>query len=67
LLSESPAKILVSYGDCPEIRALYGSKRWRIVEKDWKYSGTYARTDEDKAAGIKEERATGHELLIMNY
>jgi DNA adenine methylase len=65
LLRDSPAKIMLSYDDCDEVRALY--KGWRIEELQWKYSGTYAVSKEDKANGRKERKVTGRELLILNY
>lgn len=67
LVAKTPAKVMISYDDCPETRALYKGKAWRIVELGWKYAGRYARTREDKAQDIKEKKVTGSELLIMNY
>lgn len=67
LLSKCKAKVMVSYDDCEETRALYAAKRWRIVELQWKYSGRYAVTKEDKEQNVKEKKVTGNELLIMNY
>ena len=67
LLTESRAKVMVSYDDCPETRELYRGAPWRIVELRWKYCGRYAMTNENKARNIKEKKVTGNELLIMNY
>ena len=67
LLSKSKAKVMISYDDCPETRALYNAKKWRIEELQWKYCGRYAMTDENKRRNIKEKKVTGSELLIMNY
>jgi len=64
-LSDVPAKVMVSYDDCPEARALY--EGWRFVPLQWKYCGRYAVTKEAKAAGRKEKKVTGRELLILNY
>ena len=64
-LNAAPAKVMVSYDDCPEVRALY--KGWRLVELQWKYCGRYAVTKDAKAAGRKEQKVTGRELLILNY
>ena len=64
-LRDCPAKVMVSYDDCPEVRALY--RGWRIEEMEWKYCGRYAVTKEAKAAGRKEKKVAGRELLILNY
>jgi DNA adenine methylase len=64
-LKATPAKVMVSYDDCPEVRMLYAG--WRIVEILWKYCGTYAVTKAAKANGSKEKKVTGRELLILNY
>ncbi len=64
-LGETSAKVMVSYDDCPEVRDLFDG--WRIEELQWKYCGTYAVSKEDKAGGVKEKKATGRELLILNY
>ncbi|MFH1732017.1 MAG: DNA adenine methylase [Planctomycetota bacterium] len=64
-LKATPAKVMVSYDDCPEVRKLYQS--WRIEELQWKYCGTYAVTKDAKANGLKEKKVTGRELLILNY
>ena len=68
LLAASPAKVMVSYDDRPEIRELYANRsRWRIVELQWKYCGRYAKTNEQRANGHKERKTTGNELLIFNF
>lgn len=67
LLNKSKAKVMVSYDDRPEARALYQSRRWRPLELQWKYCGRYAKTKEDKARGVPEEKVDGQELLILNY
>ena len=64
-LKKTAANVMVSYDDCPEVRALF--KGWRIEALQWKYSGTYAVSKEDKANGSKEKKVTGRELLILNY
>ena len=64
-LKKTPAKVMVSYDDCPEVRKLY--KGWCIEELQWKYCGTYAVTKDAKANGTKEKKVTGRELLILNY
>lgn len=64
-LKKTPARVMVSYDDCPEVRALY--RGWRVEELQWKYCGTYAVSKEAKANGSKEKKATGRELLILNY
>jgi len=67
LLAASPAKAMISYDDRPEIRKLYRDRRWRIIPLEWKYCGRYAVSSDDKAAGRKERKVTGRELLILNY
>ena len=65
-LKDTPAKVMISYDDCSEVRTLY--KGWKHIKKlEWKYSGTYAVSKEAKANGKKEEKVTGRELLILNY
>ena len=64
-LEATPAKVMVSYDDCPEVRKLY--QGWRIEELQWKYCGTHAVTKDAKANGVKEKKVTGRELLILNY
>ncbi|MFO7900613.1 MAG: DNA adenine methylase [Planctomycetota bacterium] len=64
-LRDCPAKVMISYDDCPEVRELY--EGWRFEEMEWTYCGTYAVSKEDKANGRKEEKVTGQELLILNY
>ena len=58
---------MVSYDDRPEVRALYRGSGWRAIALAWKYCGRYAKSDEDRAAGRKERKVTGRELLILNY
>ena len=59
---------MISYGDCPEVRELYAdTAKWRIVELQWPYCGTYAKTREQRNRNMKEKKVMGHELLIMNY
>ena len=67
LLAATPAKVMVSYDDRPEVRALYRGSPWRVIPLAWKYSGRYAMSRADKAAGRKERKVTGRELLILNY
>ena len=57
VLGGTPAKIMLSYDDCPEVRKLY--KGWNFVELNWKYAGTHAVTNVDKANGVKEKKVTG--------
>ena len=66
-LAGTKARVMVSYDDCPEVRALYSGKQWRLVKLEWKYCGRYAVTKEAKASGTKEKKPTGRELLILNY
>lgn len=68
LLAASPARALVSYDDRPEVRKLYIDKTiWRVIPLEWKYCGRYAVSHGDKAAGRKERKVSGQELLILNY
>ena len=62
-----PAKVMISYDDCPGVRKLYSGSRWHLVELRWKYCGTHAVSQEAKAAGQKEKKVDGKELLILNY
>ena len=64
---ECPARVMISYDDCPQARELYAHPKWRFVELQWKYSGTYAVSKQDKAANRKERKVDGQELLILNY
>jgi len=66
-LGRTPAKIMVSYDDCPQARQLYDASKWRFIELKWKYCGRYAVTKEEKANGTKERKVEGRELLILNY
>ena len=65
VLHDCPANVMVSYDDCDAVRELYPD--WRHEPLQWKYSGTYAVSNEDKANGRKEKKVTGQELLILNY
>ena len=65
VLTDTPAKVMVSYDDCPEVRKLYTG--WRIEELQWKYCGRHAVTDEAKANGVKEKKVAGNELLVLNF
>jgi DNA adenine methylase len=67
LLVASSAKVMISYDDRPEVRKLYRGRPWRIIPLEWKYCGRYAVSNDDKAAGRKERKVTGRELLILNY
>ena len=59
---------MISYDDWPEVRKLYADKKmWRIIPLEWKYCGRYAMSNDAKAAGRKESKVTGAELLILNY
>jgi len=53
--------------DRPEVRALYRGSGWRIIPLAWKYCGRYAKSNRDRAAGRKERKVTGRELLIVSY
>ncbi len=64
-LAASPAKAMISYDNCPQVRALYAGRHWRIIELQWKYCGRYAVSNEQKAARQKERKVTGTELLIL--
>ena len=66
-LSAIPAKVMISYDDCPLARELYSGGKWHFVELQWKYCGTHAVSQEAKAAGRKEKKVDGKELLILNY
>ena len=66
-LEATDAKVMISYDDRQEVRDLYGNAKWRIVPLSWKYCGRYAVSKDDKAAGRKERKVTGQELLILNY
>ncbi len=67
LLAASPAKVMISYDDRREVRELYRGSGWRIIPLSWKYCGRHAVSKRDKAAGRKERKVTGRELLILNY
>ncbi len=67
LLKDTPAKVMISYDDCPEARELYSDGPWRFVQLEWRYCGRYALTKKDKANGVKERKVPGKELLILNY
>ena len=64
-LRNTPAKVMLSYDDCPQVRRLYDG--WNLIELTWKYAGRYAVTKDAKIAGMKEKKVDGRELLIMNY
>jgi DNA adenine methylase len=67
LLAASPAKAMVSYDDCPEVRHLYGDKRkWRLTELQWKYAGRFSQTKEQRTVKAQAPKVTGRELLILN-
>lgn len=67
LLRETQAKVMVSYDDCPQARALYSVPGWHAEKLSWKYCGRYAVTKEAKANGLKERKVMGKELLVLNY
>ena len=75
LLRHTPAKVMLSYDDCPEARRLFQdghrfdrlTASWRFLELQWKYCGRHAMTKEAKATGSKEKKVLGRELLILNY
>ncbi len=67
LLRKTPAKVMLSYDDCPEARRLYPGNKWHFEPLQWKYCGRYAVTKEAKANGIKERKVTGKELLVLNF
>ena len=66
-LTATPGKVMISYDDCDAARELYADPKWRFVELQWKYCGTYAVSKNDKAANRKEKKIDGQELLILNY
>jgi len=67
LLRETRAKVMLSYDDCPEARALYDAPGWHTEELRWRYCGRHAVTKEAKANGVKERKVLGNELLVLNY
>jgi len=67
LLEETPARVMISYDDCPQARDLYSGPKWRFVELQWKYCGRHAVTDDARRNGVKERKVSGRELLILNY
>ena len=68
LLARTPAKVMVSYDDCPEVCELYrDGSRWHLLRLSWKYCGRYAKTKEQRARNEKEKKVEGRELLILNY
>jgi len=67
LLQNIPAKVMISYDNCPRAHELYNTGKWRFIELEWKYCGRYAMTKENKINGIKEKKVSGKELLILNY
>jgi len=67
LLRGTRAKVMLSYDDCPEARALYSAPSWHTEGLSWKYCGRYAVTKEAKANGVKERKVLGNELLVLNY
>ena len=67
VLNNIPAKVMLSYDDCEEVRNLYDSSKWLFIELQWKYCGRYAVTNEARTAGEKEKKVDGKELLILNY
>lgn len=67
LVSKTPAKVMLSYDDCPQTRSLYAGDGWHLIPLRWKYCGRYALTKEAKANGLKERKVTGRELLVLNY
>ena len=67
LLEGSGAKVMVSYDDRPEVHQLYSGDCWRIIPLTWKYCGRHAVSKRDKAAGRKERKVSGRELVIVNY
>ena len=77
LLRETQAKVMLSYDDCPQARALYDApgppsvasakEGWHFEHLSWKYCGRYAMTKEAKANGVKEQKVLGNELLLLNY
>ena len=58
---------MVSYDDRSEVHDLYSRDCWRIIPLTWKYCGRYAVSKRDKAAGRKERKVSGRELVIVNY
>jgi site-specific DNA-adenine methylase len=67
LLEASDGKVMVSYDNREEVRELYNHSHWRLVPLAWKYAGRRAMSNADRAAGRKERKVTGRELLILNY
>jgi len=66
-LSATKAKVMISYDDCDDAHALYRDAKWRPVQLEWIYCGRYAVTNEAKAAGQKEKKVAGKELVLLNY
>ncbi|HUU70757.1 MAG TPA: DNA adenine methylase [Planctomycetota bacterium] len=66
-LCATSAKVMISYDDCDDVYALYRDAKWRPVPLEWKYCGRYAVTNEAKAAGEKEKKVAGKELVLLNY
>jgi len=66
-LSSTKAKVMISYDDCEQAHSLYGDATWRAIPLEWKYCGRYAVTNEAKAAGEKEKKVDGKELVLLNY
>jgi len=68
VLEATPAKVMVSYDDRPEVRELYSdADKWRVVDLQWAYCGRYAKTNKQRENNHKEKKVQGKELLIMNY
>jgi len=68
LLARTPARVMVSYDDRPEVRDLYrDGSRWRLIPLRWKYCGRYAKTKEQRARNEKEKKVSGRELVLVNY
>lgn len=58
-------KFLLTYDNCPEVRALYCWAN-QILDKEWNY--TINRTDDQTGKTNKKgKRYTGKEVFIMNY
>jgi len=66
LLARTPARVMVSYDDCPPVCELYDGG-WHVARLRWKYCGRYAKTNAQRARNEKEKKVEGRELLIMNY
>ncbi len=66
-LDATPAKVMISYDVCQEVRERYSDPKWHFEELQWKYCGRRAVSKEHKSANRKEKKIEGGELLVFNY